>query len=198
MAETKTIFERLHDGERVDLTAPDFKPAVEEMMRTRVLCDHLNKDFRPDQDYTSVLNEMMGYDFSRIRILQPFTIDFGNQCRIADGVFINHSFVGSLAAGLTIEEGVQIAPQVTVLTVNHDPYMRHVCICRPVTIKRFAWIGARATILPGVTIGENAIVGAGALVTHDVPDNAVVVGSPAKVLKMLDPEKMQSKSNARK
>ena len=192
----KNVFQMLHDGDRVDLTADYFKPAVDEMMRTRVLCHRLNLDFRPDEDYSAVLNEIFGCDMSGTRILQPFTIDFGNQTHIAPGAFINHSFVGSCAAGVTIEEGVQIAPQVTVLTVNHDPYERHICICRPVHIKKFAWIGARAIIMPGVTVGENAIVGSGAIVTHDVPDNAIVVGTPARVIKMLDPEKQKSKCNA--
>ena len=61
--------------------------------------------------------------------------------------------------------------------------------CKPVLVKQGAWIGAGATILPGVTVGKNAIVGAASVVTHDVPDYAVVVGNPARVIKTLDAEK---------
>lgn len=71
------------------------------------------------------------------------------------------------------------------LTVNHpqDPKQRRSLIVEPITIKRNAWIGAAATILPGVTVGENAIVGANALVTKDVSANTIVGGNPAKVIK---------------
>jgi acetyltransferase-like isoleucine patch superfamily enzyme len=89
------------------------------------------------------------------------------------------------AGGITIEDDVQIAANVQLISNNHDPYDRMVIICKPVLIKKKAWIGAGATILPGVTVGENAIVGAGSVVTKDVPDNAVVAGNPAKLIKML-------------
>ena len=68
-------------------------------------------------------------------------------------------------------------------------YDRYVITCKPVHIKRNVWIGVNVTILPGVTIGENAVVGAGAVVTKDVPDNAVVVGNPARVIRYLNADK---------
>lgn len=78
-----------------------------------------------------------------------------------------------------------IGPRVNLLTVNHptNPNERRGLIVKPITIKQNAWIGAAATILPGVTIGENSIVGANSLVTKDVPPNTVVVGSPAQFVK---------------
>ena len=72
---------------------------------------------------------------------------------------------------------------------NHDPYERQILLCKPVLIRQGAWIGAGATILPGVCVGKYAIVGAGSAVTKDVPDYAVVVGNPAKVVKVLDSER---------
>lgn len=189
------VFLRLRNSERVDLTSDLFLPARDEMMRTRVLCDKLNKEFKPNENYKPVLDEILGIDTKEIRILQPFTIDFGNQTKIANGVFINHSFVGSAAGGITIDSGVQIAPNVTILTVNHDLYMRHICICKPVHIKENVWIGANSTIMPGVTVGKNAVIGACSLVLHDVLDNQVVAGSPAKVIKTLDSSLMNSKYN---
>lgn len=79
---------------------------------------------------------------------------------LANNVFINHSVMMSAAGGIEIEEGVQIAPRVNLITVNHDLKDKMIVICKPVHIKKNAWIGAAATILPGVTIGENAVVGA--------------------------------------
>ena len=89
------------------------------------------------------------------------------------------------AGGITIEDGVMIGPQVTLLTTNHDFDDHNVLICKPVHIGKNAWIGARATILPGVTVGENSIVAGGAVVTKDVEANVIVGGNPAKVLKRL-------------
>ena len=79
--------------------------------------------------------------------------------------------------GITLEDDAMLAANVQLLSNNHDEYDRQVLICNEITIKKGAWIGAGATILPGVTVGEYAIVGAGAIVTKDVPDYAVVVAA---------------------
>ncbi|MFR6310842.1 DapH/DapD/GlmU-related protein [Anaerofustis stercorihominis] len=181
----KYVFKMLRNAERVDLHADYFKPAVDEMMRTRCLCFDVN-NIRPDGDINSIFEEIFNDSMDTKRILTPFQLDFGNQTKLGKGVFINHSFVGSAAGGIIIDDDVQIAPKVTILTVNHDHYERNICICKTVHIKKGAWIGSESTILPGVTIGENAIVGAGSVVTKDVPDNCVVVGNPAKIIKKLD------------
>ena len=93
--------------------------------------------------------------------------------------------------GITIDDNVQIAANVQLLSNNHDPYDRQILTCKPIHIKEGAWIGAGASIMSGVTIGKYAIVGAASVVTHDVGDYEVVVGSPAKVLKTLDKEKFE-------
>lgn len=80
-----------------------------------------------------------------------------------------------------------IAANAQLISNNHDEYDRMILTCKPVLIREGAWIGAGATILPGVCVGKHAIVGAMSVVTKDVPDFAVVVGSPAKVVKKLDP-----------
>ena len=93
--------------------------------------------------------------------------------------------------GITIEDDVMFAANVQLLSNNHDEYDRQVLTCKPIIIKKGAWIGAGVTILPGVTIGKYAIVGAGAVVTKDVGDYEVAVGIPAKVVKTLDKEKFE-------
>lgn len=79
-----------------------------------------------------------------------------------------------------------LGPEVGLFTVNHEPVNIRVIMTKKIHIKKNAWIGARVNILPGVTIGENAIVGTGSIVTKDIPDNAVAVGNPARVVKMIE------------
>ena len=91
--------------------------------------------------------------------------------------------------GIIIEDDVMLAGNVQLLSNNHDEYERQVLLCEKIVIKKGAWIGAGVSILPGVTVGKYAIVGAGAIVTKDVPDYSVAVGVPAKVVKTLDKDK---------
>ena len=95
--------------------------------------------------------------------------------------------------GITIEDGAQIAANVQLISNNHDPYDLAVLTCKPVLIREGAWIGAGATILPGVCVGRHAVVGAGSVVTKDVPDYAVAVGNPARVIKTLDKTRFEEK-----
>lgn len=90
--------------------------------------------------------------------------------------------------GITIEDGAMIAANVQLISNNHDLYERQILLCKPVRICRNAWVGAGATILPGVTVGENAVVAAAAVVTKDVPANTIVAGNPAKIIKTIPPK----------
>lgn len=92
------------------------------------------------------------------------------------------------AGGITIEDGAMIAANVQLISNNHDLYERQVITCRPVRIGKNAWIGAGATILPGVTIGDNAVVGAASVVTRDVAPDTIVAGNPARVIKRIPPQ----------
>lgn len=92
--------------------------------------------------------------------------------------------------GIRIDDEVIIAPCVKILTANHDFMDRNTLHVKSVHIKRNAWIGAGATLCPGIIVGENSVVAAGAVVTKDVPDNVVVGGNPAKVIKILPNNKL--------
>ena len=89
------------------------------------------------------------------------------------------------AVGIILEDGVMIGPHVTLLTVNHALKDLQIIKCKPVTIKKEAWIGANVTILPGVTVGEGAVVGSASVVTKDVAAHTVVAGNTAKIIKMI-------------
>ncbi|WP_280515208.1 DapH/DapD/GlmU-related protein [Uruburuella testudinis] len=120
-----------------------------------------------------------------LRVNLPLYSDFGRHLRIGKNVFINTCVVLVDLGGITLEDNVLLGPCANIITVNHpaDPAQRRGLILKPVVIRKNAWIGAGATILPGVTVGENAIVAAGAVVSKDVPPNTVVGGVPAKIIK---------------
>ena len=104
---------------------------------------------------------------------------------IGKNVFINHACSFLDMGGITIEDNVLIGPKVNLITENHPLSHgdRKYLNCKPILIKRNAWIGAAATILPGVANGENSVVAAGAVVTAHVPPNTIVGGVPAKFIK---------------
>jgi acetyltransferase-like isoleucine patch superfamily enzyme len=134
------------------------------------------------------LSEILGSPIDESTgIFAPFYINFGKHTTIGKNVFINHACSFLDLGGITIEDDVLIGPKVNLITENHptDPSKRKSLLCKPIVIKRNAWIGAAATILPGVTIGKNAIVAAGSVVTKNVPDNTCVAGVPAKFVKQV-------------
>ena len=101
---------------------------------------------------------------------------------------MSYSSILSASGGIEFEDGSMAAPGLRIATINHDMNERHaIYTYGKVTVKKNAWIGMNVTICPGVTIGEYAVVAAGAVVTRDVPDYAVVGGVPAKVIRMPDP-----------
>ena len=186
------VYELMDNGGPTDVREPYFKEAVDEMMRARTLCAKANAVLPDDPSYVKYLEELFGRSLDDVRILTPFTCDFGNRVKFGKGVFINHSAILSASGGIEFEDGVMCAPGVRIATINHDVNERHTKYTYgKVTLKKNAWIGMGATICPGVTIGEYAVVAAGAVVTRDVPDYAVVGGVPAKVIKYLEPDEMK-------
>lgn len=121
------------------------------------------------------------------RIFIPFYTNFGKHIKLGKNVFINHACTFLDLGGITIEDNVQVGPKANLITENHplDPKDRKSLDLGSILIKQNAWLGATSTILPGVTVGENSVVAAGAVVTKDVPDNVVVAGIPAKVVKTI-------------
>lgn len=186
------VYELMDKGGPTDIREPYFKEAVDEMMRARTLCAKANAKMPDDPTYVADLEELFGRKLEDVRILMPFTCNFGNRVKFGKGVFINHSAILSASGGIEFEDGIMAAPGLKIATINHDVYDRHLTYTYgKVIVKKNAWLGLNVTICPGVTIGKYAVVAAGAVVTKDVPDYAVVGGVPAKVIKMLDPDKMK-------
>lgn len=186
------VYELMDKGGPTDIREPYFKEAVDEMMRARTLCAKANAKMPDDPTYVADLEELFGRKLEDVRILTPFTCDFGNRVKFGKGVFINHSAILSASGGIEFEDGIMAAPGLKIATINHDMYDRHLTYTYgKVIVKKNAWLGLNVTICSGVAIGKYAVVAAGAVVTKDVPDYAVVGGVPAKVIKMLDPDKMK-------
>lgn len=119
-------------------------------------------------------------------VRQGVHIIMGDRVKIGNHVSVMYNFVCMSRGGVIIEDDVSIAANTQILTNNHDEKQHRILLCKPVVIKKNAWIGAGVTILPGVTIGENAIVGAAAVVTKDVPANTIVVGNPARIVRKVE------------
>ena len=186
------VFDLMESGGPTDVREPYFKDAVDEMMRARTLCAKANACVPDDPTYVTYLEELFGRKLDDVRILTPFICDFGNRVKLGKGVFINHSAILSASGGIEFEDGSMAAPGLRIATINHDMNERHaIYTYGKVTIKKNAWIGMNVTICPGVTIGEYAVVAAGAVITKDVPAYAVVGGVPAKVIKYLDPKEQK-------
>ena len=119
------------------------------------------------------------------RVFPPFNINYGRTTSFGHDAFVNFGCTFLAIGGITIEDDVFIGPHCVLATEYHpeDPARRHNILTKPIVVKQNAWLGANVTVLAGVTIGRNAIVGAGSVVTKDVPDDTVVAGVPAKVIR---------------
>ncbi len=119
-------------------------------------------------------------------LIPPFYTAGGNEIRVGRNVFINQNCTFYDLGGLDIGDDVMIGPNVSIITTGHplDPSQRRsVTIGKPIVIERNVWIAAGATVIGGVTIGENSVVAAGAVVTRNVPPNTLVGGNPARVIR---------------
>ena len=148
----------------------------------------LNHAMPQTPEYASALKELFGDRLGEgSYVAAPIAGAALDKVNIGRNVYVNTNALMMARGGITIEDNVQIAANAQLISNNHDEYDRQILTCRPVLIREGAWIGAGATILPGVCVGKHAIVGAMSVVTRDVPDYAVFVGSPARVVKELDP-----------
>lgn len=184
------IFEKLKKGEPVDMFSEEYLPAIEELNRTNKALFHVNHTEPGSKENEAAIDVFFdGTRPEEVAFFTPFQIDFPKQIEFGKRVFINHSFTAMSIGGIILEDNVQIGPNVTIVTDNHDLENRYVLKCKPVRICRNAWIGANVTIMPGVTVGENAVIAGGAVVTKDVQTNSIVGGNPAKVIRQIGEEK---------
>lgn len=187
MTNNTNIFQRLRNGETISANDPDAYLMREASFKTKELLLQMNRSADPDE-VRSFLGRITEQQIDESTVLfTPLYINYGKHTRIGKNVFINFDCVFLDLGGITIEDDVLIAPKVSLLSEAHpqDAKNRHSLVPGHIHIKKNVWIGAGATILAGVTVGENSIVAAGAIVSKDVPDNVIVGGIPAKIIKTL-------------
>jgi len=183
--QSKDIFERLRNGETISSSDPEAYKLQEASFATKKLLVQLNNSSAA-AEIRDLLSQITASAIDEsVAVFTPLYINYGKNTRIGKNVFINFDCVFLDLGGITIEDDVLIAPKVSLLSEGHpvSPNARQSLVPGHIHIKKNAWIGAGATILPGITVGENAVVAAGAVVSKDVPANTVVGGIPAKHIK---------------
>ena len=137
-----------------------------------------------------LLERLLGAVGEDTEIRPPLYVDYGTQIRIGARCFANFGLVALDVAAITVGDDVQIGPNVQLLTPTHpveaEPRRRKEEAARPITIGDNVWLGGGVIVLPGVSIGADTVVGAGAVVTRDLPAGVVAVGNPARVVRTLD------------
>ncbi|MGP1909065.1 sugar O-acetyltransferase [Metabacillus sp. JX24] len=149
----------------------------------------LNGRYHTPQEIQELFSQLTGKPADpSFALFPPFYTDFGKNIHVGRNVFINSGCRFQDQGGITIGDGALIGHNVVLATLNHDidPRKRSTLHPAPITIGTSVWIGANATILPGVTIGDGAIIAAGAVVTKDVPPNVIAGGVPAKMIKKIE------------
>ncbi|WP_104691204.1 DapH/DapD/GlmU-related protein [Helicobacter heilmannii] len=164
----RDIFERDLRGEMVSMDDPEFPKLYGVITNAQKLIHKLNTQELSPEEIRALMGELTGKPFDATNmILPPFYVDFGRNINFGKHFFMNSACSFMDRGGIDIGDHVFIAPKVCLTTINHDsnPYNRRTTFCKPIVIQDRVWIGINATICPGVTIGENSIVGAGAVVT---------------------------------
>lgn len=185
------ILERMKAGELVLDTDPEYPLLYAMFEETMRLVAQLNSGCHTPQEIRMLFSRIWGQPLDEtVRMFPPFHTAFGKFTKVGKGVFINFGCTFLDRGGITLEDDVFIGPNAQLVTENHpeQPSVRRNVYTKPIVIRRGAWIGAGAIILPGVTIGEHSIVAAGAVVTKSVPDNVIVAGNPARVMRNIKME----------
>ena len=177
--------EKMLAGELYRASDPEL---VHERQRCRSLLQAFNTQADEEQRLT-LLRELLGRIGSETFIQPPFACDYGSNVSIGDNVFINFNAVILDCAAVTIGDGTQLGPSVQLLAADHprDPQTRRdlLELARPISIGSNVWLGAAAIVLPGVSVGDDSIIGAGSVVSRDIPSGVLAVGNPCGVVRDL-------------
>jgi acetyltransferase-like isoleucine patch superfamily enzyme len=157
--------------------------------RAMAITARLNRlTFNDADEVRSLFSELIGKKVDEsFLLIPPFFTAGGDEIRVGRNVFVNQHCTFYALGGLDIADDVMIGPNVSIITAGHplEPSQRRSTIGKPIAIETNVWIAAGATIIGGVTVGENSVVAAGSVVTKDVPPNTLVGGNPARVIRSI-------------
>lgn len=162
---------------------------VEKLINAKKQCNKYNnlafEDIEQGKEIIKKLFNKTGNNFS---IMPNFYCDYGFNIEIGENFYSNHNLVILDANKVTFGENVQIGPNCGFYTSGHPlekETRRKVEFAKPITIGNDVWIGGNVCVLPGVTIGDNTVIGAGSVVTKDIPANVIAVGNPCRVIRKI-------------
>lgn len=187
MLHMKTEKEKMLAGE---LYTPENQGLLEERTAARKITRLFNEtDETESEKRTQLLKELFGSTGETYHVEPPFRCDYGYNIHVGENFFVNFDTVFLDVCEIRIGNNCFIAPGVHIYTATHPINYKERAtgleFGRPVKIGNDVWIGGKSIINPGVTIGNNVVIGSGSVVTKDVPNNVVIAGNPARVIKKL-------------
>lgn len=178
----------LNAGETISGGSPGHMLMHETSQEALHITGKLNTGYHEPAEIRELLTQLFGATVDEtVTLFPPFTADFGKNISLGKNVFINSGCRFQDQGGVVIGDNCLIGHNVVITTLNHDilPSRRTDLLPSPVVIGRNVWLGANVTVLPGVTIGDDAVIGAASVVTKDIPSGTVAVGSPARVIRAI-------------
>ena len=180
------IFAKDLNGEMVSPNDAGYEKLIADIFATMKTATEMNTGYRTPEEVHEYMGRILGKPLDKsTTVLPPLYIDYGKPVTVGKGCFIQQCCTFFGRGGISIGNDVFIGPEVNLITINHDvnPDNRSATYGRPIVIEDKVWIGINSTILPGVRIGYGAIVGAGSVVTRDIPAGVLAVGNPCRVLR---------------
>ena len=186
---TQEFRELMQKGTYVEAGSEIFEAFHKFSQEALKITSEINGKYNPPEKIRELFSKLTESEIDEtFGLFPPFYTDCGKNIKIGKNVFINACCRFQDQGGIEIGDGSLIGHNTTIATLNHDfnPAKRQNLTPRPVKIGKNVWIGSDCTILPGVEIGDGAIIGAGSVVTKSVPKNTIAVGNPARVIKELE------------
>lgn len=188
MMDLDDLLEALGAGRTITANSPLHEVMHRISQEALRITSELNGSYHPPAQVRELLAQLTGKKVAAsVTVFPPLHSDFGRNITLGERVFINSGCKFQDQGGVSIGDDCLIGHNTVFATLNHDldPARRANLHPAPIVVGRNVWIGANVTVLPGVTIGDHAVVGAASVVTRDVPDNSVVIGSPAHLVRSL-------------
>jgi galactoside O-acetyltransferase len=194
-ASQQEVLKRIHEGLIYSESEASFQAPLR---RVDLIFEYNQTPPSQEERRRELLEAILGHVGERTILLPPFHAGFGSNVHIGDDFFgnVNLTFVDDV--DITIGDGVMIAPSVTLTTTGHPVHpSRRVDFARfsePIVLEDKVWIGSNAAVMPGVRIGYGSVIGAGSVVTRDVPPMTVAVGSPARAVRTISDEDLTTRA----